>query len=54
MDSLLLLGEILMINLVLSGDNAMVIAMASKSLPEKNRKTAVWWGLRALSFCGVC
>lgn len=44
MDSLLLLGEILMINLVLSGDNAMVIAMASKGLPEKHRKTAVWWG----------
>jgi YjbE family integral membrane protein len=44
MDSLLLLGEILMINLVLSGDNAMVIAMASKNLPEKHRKTAVWWG----------
>lgn len=44
MDSLLLLGEILMINLVLSGDNAMVIAMASKDLPEKHRRTAVWWG----------
>lgn len=44
MDSLLLLGEILMINLVLSGDNAMVIAMASKNLPDKHRKRAVWWG----------
>ncbi|WP_313639549.1 TerC family protein [Paenibacillus sp.] len=44
MDSILLLGEILMINLVLSGDNAMVIAMASKDLPEKHQKTAVWWG----------
>ncbi|MBY0012717.1 TerC family protein [Paenibacillus typhae] len=44
MDSIVLLGEILMINLVLSGDNAMVIAMASKNLPEKHRKLAVWWG----------
>ncbi|WP_019909282.1 TerC family protein [Paenibacillus sp. HW567] len=44
MDSLLLLGEILMINLVLSGDNAMVIAMASKNLPEQHRRLAVWWG----------
>ncbi|ULO08850.1 TerC family protein [Paenibacillus sp. 19GGS1-52] len=44
MDSILLLGEILMINLVLSGDNAMVIALASKDLPEKYRKRAVWWG----------
>lgn len=44
MNSVWLLGEILMINLVLSGDNAMVIAMASKDLPEKHRKLAVWWG----------
>ncbi|WP_310550263.1 TerC family protein [Paenibacillus glufosinatiresistens] len=44
MDSIVLLGEILMINLVLSGDNAMVIAMASKNLPAAHRKTAVWWG----------
>lgn len=50
MDSLLLLGEILMINLVLSGDNAMVIAMASKDLPEKHRKTAVWWGAAGAVF----
>lgn len=50
MDSLLLLGEILMINLVLSGDNAMVIALASKDLPEKHRKTAVWWGAAGAVF----
>lgn len=44
MDSILLLGQILMINLVLSGDNAMVIALASKDLPEHHRRLAVWWG----------
>jgi YjbE family integral membrane protein len=33
-----------MINLVLSGDNAVVIALASKNLPPKQRKLAVWWG----------
>ncbi|MEF2964700.1 TerC family protein [Paenibacillus sp. M1] len=44
MDQLLLLSEILIINLVLSGDNALVIAMASKDLPLKHRKQAVWWG----------
>jgi YjbE family integral membrane protein len=33
-----------MINLVLSGDNAVVIALASKNLPPKQRKQAVWWG----------
>lgn len=54
MDSIVLLGQILMINLVLSGDNAMVIAMASKNLPEKHRKLAVWWGLQELWPCAAC
>lgn len=40
----LLLGQILMINLVLSGDNALVIAMASRDLPETSRRRAVWIG----------
>lgn len=44
MEHLLLLFEILIINLVLSGDNAVVIAMASKHLPPQQRKQAVWWG----------
>ncbi|MBY9076937.1 TerC family protein [Paenibacillus sp. HN-1] len=44
MESIWLLGEILMVNLVLSGDNAMVIAMASKNLPDHHRRKAVWWG----------
>ncbi|WP_055107444.1 TerC family protein [Paenibacillus ihumii] len=44
MEHLLLLSEILIINLVLSGDNAVVIAMASKNLPLHQRKQAVWWG----------
>lgn len=44
MEQLLLLVEILIINLVLSGDNALVIAMASKNLPVKQRKRAIWWG----------
>lgn len=44
METIWLLGQILIINLVLSGDNALVIAMASKDLPEKNKKRAVWIG----------
>lgn len=39
-----MLFKILMINLVLSGDNAVVIAMASKNLPAKQRSQAIWWG----------
>lgn len=44
MESIWLLVQILMINLVLSGDNAVVIALASKDLPPKQRQQAVWWG----------
>ncbi|WP_106768335.1 TerC family protein [Paenibacillus faecalis] len=44
METIWLLGQILIINLVLSGDNALVIAMASKDLPEKQKKQAVWIG----------
>ncbi|EGG35708.1 MULTISPECIES: TerC family protein [Paenibacillus] len=44
METIFLLGQILVINLVLSGDNALVIAMASKDLPEIHRKRAVWIG----------
>jgi len=36
--------QILLINIVLSGDNAVVIAMASKNLPEDQRKKAILWG----------
>lgn len=36
--------QIMIINLVLSGDNAVVIAMASRRLSPGQRKKAVWWG----------
>jgi len=38
-----LLG-IMMVNIVLSGDNAVVIALASRALPPKQQKMAVLWG----------
>ncbi len=38
------LGSILLINLVLSGDNAVIIALASKNLPAQQRKMAILWG----------
>jgi len=43
-ESLFLILKIIMVNIVLSGDNAVVIAMASKNLPETQRSKAVWWG----------
>ncbi|QGR00072.1 TerC family protein [Paenibacillus psychroresistens] len=34
----------MLINIVLSGDNAVVIALASKNLPIEQRQKAIWWG----------
>lgn len=38
------LASIVLINLVLSGDNAVVIAMATLRLESKQRKLAIFWG----------
>lgn len=44
MDSLLIFIQIILINVLLSGDNAVVIALASQKLPPSQRRKAVWWG----------
>lgn len=44
LDFLLLLAQIMMVNIVLSGDNAVVIAMAARSLPPHQQKKAILWG----------
>ena len=36
--------QIIGVNIVLSGDNAVVIALAARSLPPQQRKQAVFWG----------
>ena len=41
------LGAIVVANILLSGDNAVVIAMAARSLPPKQQKKAVFWGSAA-------
>ena len=41
------LAQIIGINIVLSGDNAVVIALASRSLPPEQQKKAVSWGAGA-------
>ena len=41
------LGAIIWVNLLLSGDNAVVIALAARSLPGKQQKMAVFWGSAA-------
>jgi len=49
---------VLVVNLILSGDNAVVIAMAARSLEGANRKKAIIWGAAGavvlrLIFAGV-
>jgi YjbE family integral membrane protein len=44
MDLLVGLLKISLINIVLSGDNAVVIALASRNLPVHQQKKAVYWG----------
>ena len=39
--------QIIGVNIVLSGDNAVVIALAARSLPPKQQKMAVFWGAGA-------
>jgi YjbE family integral membrane protein len=41
------LGAIIWVNLLLSGDNAVVIALAARSLPQPERISAVFWGSAA-------
>jgi YjbE family integral membrane protein len=36
--------QIIGVNIVLSGDNAVVIALAARSLPPKQQKAAILWG----------
>ena len=38
------LAKIIGVNIVLSGDNAVVIALAARSLPPKQQKQAIIWG----------
>jgi YjbE family integral membrane protein len=47
LDSVLIFLQIVLINVLLSGDNAIVIAMASGQLPPHQRKRAIWWGTLA-------
>lgn len=46
MEGNLILGlfELILINIVLSGDNAVVIALACRNLPADQQKKAVFWG----------
>jgi YjbE family integral membrane protein len=41
------LAKIIGVNIILSGDNAVVIALAARSLPPKQQKMEIFWGAGA-------
>jgi predicted tellurium resistance membrane protein TerC len=41
------LFQVLMIDLVLAGDNAVAVGLAAGGLPQAQRKKAILWGLAA-------
>lgn len=41
---LLMVGSVILIDIILGGDNAVVIALASRNLPPQQQKQAVLWG----------
>jgi YjbE family integral membrane protein len=47
MPELIALGQVLLIDLVLAGDNAIVVGMAAAGLPAEQRRKAIFWGIIA-------
>jgi predicted tellurium resistance membrane protein TerC len=37
--------QIILIDILLSGDNAVVIALACRNLPEQQRRLGIFWGV---------
>lgn len=48
-----LLGEVILLNFVLSGDNAVVVGMAAAGLPEHQRAKAMWFGIVAATILRI-
>ena len=44
---LVALGQVLFIDIVLAGDNAIVVGMAAAGLPADQRRKAIFWGIAA-------
>ena len=52
-DWLPVLLQVLMIDLVLAGDNAIVVGMAAAGLPAAQRRTAILWGIAAATLMRI-
>ncbi len=47
------LGTVLLIDIVLAGDNAIVVGMAAAGLPPDQRKKAIFWGIAAATLMRI-
>ncbi|MBZ9894375.1 MULTISPECIES: TerC family protein [unclassified Mesorhizobium] len=54
MNSLIGIGEVFVINLALSGDNAVVIGLAAAGLPGQQRRKAILFGILAATLLRLC
>ena len=46
-EQLTILGQIILIDLVLAGDNAIIIGMVASKFPTEQRKKIIFWGIAA-------
>ena len=44
-EQLIILIEIILIDLVLAGDNAIIIGMVASKFEDSNRKKIIFWGI---------
>ena len=44
-EQLIIFIEIILIDLVLAGDNAIIIGMVASKFPAENRKKIIFWGI---------
>jgi len=52
-DMLVVLGQVLLIDIVLAGDNAIVVGMAAAGLPADQRRKAIFWGIAAATIMRI-
>ncbi|WP_043829091.1 TerC family protein [Muricoccus aerilatus] len=52
-DWFIALGQVLLIDLVLAGDNAIVVGMAAAGLPADQRRKAILWGIGAATIMRI-
>ncbi|PZW40818.1 YjbE family integral membrane protein [Humitalea rosea] len=53
MPELIALGQVLLIDIVLAGDNAIVVGMAAAGLPTDQRRKAILWGIGAATIMRI-